>query len=220
MPLEVTAPIPGAQTIPKPRQDLGSKDVFLKMLVAQMQNQDPLNPADSTQMSAQLAQFNMVEQQIDTNKYLQQIAANQSEPGNNLDMASAGYLGHTVMVNQSDIQYSGSPVDFQVTLEQNAENIYVTISDNTGAPVRTMSLAAMPAGQASLSWDGRNDQGIKVDTGHYSISIQAFDATGQAVRATPQYAGVVDAVRTTPSGIELVVGGIATSLANITEVRL
>lgn len=220
MPLEVTAPTPGAHTIPKPRQDLGSKDVFLKMLVAQMQNQDPLNPADSTQMSAQLAQFNMVEQQIDTNKYLQQMAANQNGAVNSLDMASTGYLGHTVMVNQSDIQYSGSPVDFQVTLEQNAENIYVTISDNTGTPVRTMSLAAMPAGQASLSWDGRNDQGIKVDAGNYSISIQAFDATGQAIRATPQYAGVVDAVRTTSSGIELVVGGIATSLANITEVRL
>ena len=220
MPLQVTAPTLGAQAAPKPKQDLGSKDVFLKMLVAQMKNQDPLKPADATKMSSQLAQFNMVEQQINTNTYLQQMAANQSGSANSLDMASAGYLGHTVMVNQSQIQYSGAPTNFQATLDQNAETVYVTISDNTGTPVRSMSLTATPAGQIPLSWDGRDDQGVKVDTGNYNISIQAFDATGQAVRATPQYSGVVDAVRMTPSGVELVIGGTATSLANISEVRL
>ncbi len=220
MPLEVTAPSLGAQAAPTPKQDLGSKDVFLKMLVAQMQNQDPLNPADSTQMSSQLAQFNMVEQQIDTNKFLQQLVGSQGGAGANLDMASAGYLGHTVMINQSEIEYSGTSTNFSVSLDNNAEAVFVTISDSSGSPVRTMSLAATPAGELPLTWDGRDADAIKVDSGIYSINVQAVDTTGQPVRATPQRSGTVDAVRNTANGLELIVNGIATSLNNITEVRL
>ncbi|MBN4058242.1 flagellar hook capping protein [Mariprofundus ferrooxydans] len=220
MPLEVTAPSLGAQAAPPPQQDLGSKDVFLKMLVAQMQYQDPLNPTDSAQMSSDLAQFNMVEQQIDTNKYLEQIANSQTGSAANLDMASAGYLGHTVMINQSEIQYSGTSTDFSITLDNNAESVFVTISDSSGSPVRTMSFAATSSGELPITWDGRDFDGIKVSSGAYSINVQAVDATGQAVRATPQSSGVVEAVRNTANGIELVVNGVPTSLNNITEVRL
>jgi flagellar basal-body rod modification protein FlgD len=220
MPLQVTAPSLGAQAAPKPKQDLGSKDVFLKMLVAQMQNQDPLNPADSTQMSSQLAQFNMVEQQISTNKFLQQIAGSQSGSANNLDVAAAGYLGHTVTINQSELQYSGTTMNFSATLDSNAETMYVTITDSSGTPVRAMSLTATAAGEIPLNWDGRDDNGIKVETGTYTVNMQAFDATGQEIRVTPQHSGVVDAVRMTSNGVELVVNGVATSLANISEVRL
>jgi len=220
MPLEVTAPSLGAQAAPPPQQDLGSKDVFLKMLVAQMQYQDPLNPTDSAQMSSDLAQFNMVEQQIDTNMYLQQIASSQTGSAANLDMASAGYLGHTVMINQSEIQYEGTSTDFSITLDNNAQDVFVTISDSTGSPVRTMSFSATSAGELPVTWDGRDADGIKVNSGVYSINVQAVDVTGQTVRATPQSSGVVDAVRMTSNGIELVVNGVPTSLNNITEVRL
>ncbi len=220
MPLEVTAPSLGAQAAPAPKQDLGSKDVFLKMLVAQMQYQDPLNPTDSAQMSSDLAQFNMVEQQIDTNKYLQQIAASQGGSTGTLDTTSASYLGHTVQVNESKIDYTGTPADFSATLDGNAETVYITITDNNGVPVRSMSLTATAAGEVALNWDGRDDKGVKVGTGQYNINVQAFDANGQSVRATPQHSGIVEAVRLGPTGVELVVGGIATSLTNISEVRL
>lgn len=221
MPLEISTSY-GTQPAATPSgpQNLGTKEVFLKMLVAQMENQDPLNPADSSQMSSQLAQFNMVEQQIDTNRYLQQMAANQSSSSSNLDMASAGYLGHTVMVNQSTLDYSGTTQNFSATLDNNAENVFVTISDATGAPVRTMSLSSMPAGDMQLNWDGRDDAGIKVDLGAYSVNIQAVDAAGQAVNVIPQRSGIVDAVRMTASGIQLIVDGIPTSLDNVTEVRV
>ncbi len=220
MPLQVTAPSASSSAATPRNQDMGSKDVFLKMLVAQMQNQDPLNPADSTQMSSQLAQFNMVEQQIDTNKYLSQLAGAQSGASSNLDMASAGYLGRTVMMNQSQIQYDGNSQNFMATLDQNAENIYVTISDNFGSPIRTMSLSAMSAGELNLNWDGQDDQGNSVNPGTYNISINAFDAVGLPVNASPQRAGVVDAVRMTSNGLQLIVNGVPTSLNNVTEVRL
>lgn len=221
MPLQITAPTLASQAkAPTNNQDMGSKDVFLKMLVAQMQNQDPLNPADSTQMASQLAQFNMVEQQIDTNKYLAQLAGAQGGTANNLDMASAGYLGRTVMLNQSDIQFDGSNQSLMATLDSDAENIYVAISDDYGTPVRTMSLSSMPAGDLNLSWDGQDDAGNAVNIGTYHIDIAAFDTNGIAVNVVPQRLGVVDAVRMTPSGIALIVDGVATSLSNVTEVRL
>jgi len=220
MPLTVTAPSLSAQAAPAAKQDLGSKDVFLKMLVAQMKNQDPQNPADSTQMSSQLAQFNMVEQQISTNKYLEQIAGSSGASTNSLDMASAGYLGHTVVINQSEVQYSGTPTNFGATLAANADSVYVTMTDAAGSPVRTMTLPASPAGEVQIQWDGRDDNGVKVNTGAYQVSIQAFDVAGQAVAASTQRTGIVDAIRSTPSGVELVVNGTPTSLANISEVRL
>jgi len=220
MPLQVTAPAYNPAASAPLKQDMGSKDVFLKMLVAQMQNQDPMNPADSTQMSSQLAQFNMVEQQISTNKYLEQLAGAQTGGVGNLDMASAGYLGRTVMINQNQIQFDGNSQNFMATLDQNAENIYVTISDNFGTPIRTMSLSAMSAGELNLNWDGVDDQGNSVNPGTYNVSINAFDATGMPVNAAPQRAGVVDAVRMTSNGLQLIVNGVPTSLNNVTEVRL
>ncbi|MDQ7002552.1 MAG: flagellar hook capping FlgD N-terminal domain-containing protein [Ghiorsea sp.] len=221
MPLNISTNY-GAQpaAAPSGTQNLGTKEVFLKMLVAQMENQDPLNPADSSQMSSQLAQFNMVEQQMNTNKYLEQMAASQGASNNNLDTASAGYLGHTVMLNESNIQYTGSTQPFNASLDKNASTVYVTISDSLGTPVRNMSLSSLPAGDQKLSWDGKDDFGNPVTVGDYNIDIAAFDAAGQAVTASIQRSGVVDAVRMSSSGIQLIVGGTPTSIANVTEVRV
>ena len=220
MPLEISSTY-GAQPAPTPSgsQDLGTKEVFLRMLVAQMENQDPLNPADSSQMSSQLAQFNMVEQQIDTNKYLEQMAATQTG-SSSLDTSSAGYLGRTVMLDESNIQYSGSTQPFSASLDNNASNVYITISDSLGTPIRNMSLSSLPAGDQQLNWDGKDDFGNTVAVGDYQIDIAAFDAAGQPVTASIQRSGVVDAVRMSPSGIQLIVNGTPTSIANVTEVRI
>ena len=221
MPLQVSSTYGAApKAAPSGMQNMGTKEVFLKMLVAQMENQDPLNPADSSQMSSQLAQFNMVEQQIDTNKYLQQMASTQNNPGSALDMASAAYLGHTVMIDESNIQYSGTNQPFSASLDNNASVVYVTISDSLGTPVRNMSLSSLPAGDHQLNWDGRDDFGNPVTVGNYNIQVAAMDAAGQPVNASIQRSGIVDAVRMTPSGVQLVVNGTPTSLTNIKEVRI
>ena len=223
MPLELSTnygPSAAAPPPPPSEQNLGTQDVFLQLLVAQMQYQDPLNPSDSAQMSSDLAQFSMVEQQTKTNDYLSVLAESQGGATGNLDMASAGYLGHTVMVNESNIQYTGSTQPFSASLDNNASNVYITISDSLGTPVRNMSLSSLPAGEQQLSWDGKDDLGNAVAVGDYQIDIAAFDAAGQQVTASIQRSGVVDAVRMTPSGMQLIVNGTPTSIANVTEVRV
>jgi len=201
--------------------DLGQKDIFLKLLVAQMQYQDPLNPQDASQMSSQLAQFNMVEQQTTSNKLLEKLVANSgnsatiTQPSN-----GASYLGHTVTVNQPDIYYDGSNQSFTAVLNEPATEALVFIMDATGNPVRTMPMNNLVNGDNVISWDGRTDTGADAAQGNYSIHISASNLNGAEVGYQIQRSGQVDAVRFTTTGTEVMVGGIAVPIANITEIRL
>jgi len=201
------------------QQDLGKKDIFLKLLVAQMQNQDPLKPQDPTKMASQLAQFNMVEQQINTNKLLEQLVGSGNNTGSQ-STSAATYLGRSVTVNQNQLRYDGTAQTFTATLDTAATQARVTIFDVNGMSVRTMQLANLSAGVNAISWDGLMDSGAAAPRGNYRIDISATDLQGNAVKALVQRSGIVNAVRFNASGTELMVGGIAASPSDITELRL
>jgi len=222
MPLEVTAPSFGAAPATTKTKDLGRKDIFLKLLVAQMKNQNPLKPQDPTQMSSQLAQFNMVEQQTNTNKLLEQIAASGGVGGasTGLNASSASYLGRTVTVNQNSIQYNGGVVNFSANLPNNAASVQATIVDSNGRTVRVLDLGAMASGHQMMSWDGLENNGVAAPLGTYSVLLQVTDAQGKPMAVGAQRSGIVDAVRLASGKVQLMVGGIPASLADVTEVRL
>ncbi|PJA31764.1 MAG: flagellar hook capping protein [Zetaproteobacteria bacterium CG_4_9_14_3_um_filter_53_7] len=202
------------------KNDLGQKDIFLKLLVAQMEHQDPLKPQDATQMSSQLAQFNMVEQQTESNKLLQQLLA-ASGGGNAAPVTSgADYLGRNVTVDQNQLYYNGSNQAFSATLNEPATSALVYIFDSNGDPVKSMPMGNLSAGANQIVWDGTTDSGARAPQGYYSVEISAINVNGGTVPATVQRSGVVDAVRFTPGGTELMVGGIAASVNQITEIRL
>ena len=201
------------------QQDLGKKDIFLKLLVAQMSNQDPLKPQDPTKMATQLAQFNMVEQQISTNTLLGQLVNSGSGTGSQ-STSAATYLGHSVTVNQNQIHFDGNAQTFAATLDAPATQARVTIFDSNGVPVRTMQLANLPAGTNALSWDGLMNSGATAPQGNYRIDISAANLQGNPVNASIQRSGIVNAVRFGKTGTELMVGGIAASPSDITEIRL
>jgi len=208
------------QTADTRQNDLGKKDIFLKLLVAQMKFQNPLKPQDPTKMSSQLAQFNMVEQQTNTNKLLQEML---DKGGTNNTAASsnttATWLGHSVTVNQNKIHFNGTAQSFTAELPTAASTVSLSIVDANGTPVRTMSLGALPAGSNTLNWDGLMDNGTKAPVADYTLSINATDLQGQSVSAKILRNGIVDAVRFTSSGSQLMVGGIAASTADVTEIR-
>ncbi|MDQ6997449.1 MAG: flagellar hook capping FlgD N-terminal domain-containing protein [Mariprofundus sp.] len=201
--------------------DIGQKDIFLKLLVAQMENQDPLKPQDATQMSSQLAQFNMVEQQTQSNKYLEQMVAaggassSVAQPG-----TGASYLGHSVTVNQDQLLYDGTSQNFTAVLDEPATDVLAFVFDGAGNPVRTMQFANLPAGATSMVWDGTLDSGAIAPQGNYSVQLSPLNINGAEVGYAIQRTGQVDAVRFNATGTELMVGGVATSIANITELRL
>jgi len=199
--------------------DLGSKDIFLKLLVAQMKNQNPLKPQDPTQMSSQLAQFNMVDQQTKSNKLLQQLVSSGGSTAQQ-PLNGAGYLGHTVNINQNTIAYNGSNQNFSAILDGAPTQAVVSIMDNNGNPVRTISLNNPVSGANPVTWDGKMDTGATAAQGNYTVQISATNIKGGTVGSAIQRSGVVDAVQFTASGTQLMVGGIPAAITDISEIRL
>jgi len=96
----------------------------------------------------------------------------------------------------------------------------VFIFDSNGEPVRTMRFNNLAAGANPLVWDGITDSGASATQGHYTIQVSATNLNGGSVENSIQRSGIVDAIRFTGSGTEMMVGGIAAPLTDITEIRL
>ena len=201
------------------RNDLGEKDIFLKLMVAQMQNQDPLKPQDATQMSAQLAQFNMVEQQMDTNDLLTSMLAN-SQSGNSGMAAASSYLGHQVSANISSFTFdASSPVQLSADLEGDASIANVQVLDSSGQTIRTLHNGFLPSGINSLSWDGKTNGGAMAKPDNYTIKVVATDSSDYSIPAQTRITGQATSVRLTPEGVKIMVGTSPVSIASITEIK-
>jgi len=212
-----------AYKAPPSNSDIGQKDIFLKLLVAQMQYQDPMKPQDATAMSQQLAQFNMVEQQTSTNKLLQQLVdanGTGSSSGGVSSASAAGYLGHKVTVDQSNIGFDGTTTqNFNVAMDAAASDSLVFIYDSDGNLVRSMQ-GALSAGNNPISWDGMTDSGATAPAGNYLIGVSALDLNGNEVGSSVQLTGTVEGVRFGAGGTELIVNGQSVPLADVTELRI
>ncbi len=200
------------------RNDLGSKDIFLRILVAQMQNQDPLKPQDATQQASQLAQFNMVEQQINTNGLLKEMLA--GSQGQKSDMASAASLiGHQVAAQSSKFSFDGiTAQQFTIDASQAASSSTMEVIDSSGRVVNTLNSGSLLSGINSMTWNGTTNTGGTAAPGEYSLKITASDINGQSVATTTQITGQVTAVRLTPDGVFAEIGNTPVSMANIAKI--
>lgn len=173
-------------------QPLG-QDAFLKLLIAQIQHQDPLKPMDNTAFVAQLAQFSSLEQQVSTNQLLGQVAAQQVGLANSANM---NLVGRSVTVSASSVSIDGSgigaPLSF--TLGAAADWVTVAIRNQSGQTVRTLNVGAQRAGLATLQWDGKDDLGTPQPAGAYTVSVQAKGPNGGPVQVSQETSGIVDSV--------------------------
>lgn len=211
----------GADSGVAARKDMGSKDVFLQLLTAQMQHQDPLNPQDPTQMSSQLAQFNMVEQQISTNDLLSGlIDALNKGLGKTADPAS--YLGRKVTAESSRIYFDGTKAqDIIIESLGTASDATLTIRDANGSVVRTLNLGGLQNGSNQVQWDGKNDSGAVVAAGSYSIEVSAHDTSGSTVTTRTSVRAVVTGVKMDGLGGQLLMlGKLPITLDAIREIQV
>jgi len=169
------------------------KDDFLKLLVAQLKNQDPLAPQDNTQFVAQLAQFSSLEAAMGTNSRLDAITSQNQGLANT---QVVGLVGKVATVKGSLVTYQGSgiaaPVGF--TLASATDSTNVSIQDSTGKVIRTIPLGAHNAGLVKVNWDGRDDHGNVMAAGTYAVSVQAKTKDGSAVSVTQETTGQVKSV--------------------------
>jgi len=193
-----------------------NKDDFLKLFVTQLQNQDPLNPQDSSQFISQLAQLTQVEQAYNTNTNLQSML---NQGGNSMSMASVSLIGKQVEATGSQVNLqSGTSSNVNFNLAGDASQVTVSVLDASGAVVKTMTGGAMPAGEGSLAWDGTNNAGAALASGAYSFSVAAANASGASVAGTPLIKGRVDGVDMSGATPVLSIGGVKLNLTDVTSV--
>lgn len=142
---------------------LGEAD-FLTLLVAQLENQDPLDPQDNTEFIAQMAQFSSLEQQITTNENLASLlSSNQA-----IEQLSAfNLLGQTVVAEQDDFTLGTSAVELGFTLDQAAANVTLGIFDAGGSMVASVDFEDVETGNTFTSWDGTDNSGNSLSQGEY-----------------------------------------------------
>lgn len=173
---------------------------FLKMLVAQLNNQDPLNPMDNSQLTSQLAQMSTVSGIENLNTTLTSLV---NQTGANQTLQAASMIGHQVLTPGSSVTLAnGAATPFGINVQGPADTVTVTVTDAGGHVVRTMNVGALPQGAKTLSWDGKSDAGIAEGNGSYTIAVTAA-AGGSSVAANTLTYSQVTSVAQGGSGVTL-----------------
>ncbi len=159
---------------------MGKQD-FLTLLVAQLQNQDPLNPDNPTEFTAQLAQFSSLEQLFTLNESMTNMAA---ATANSDRLSTLGTIGKEVAYNGSTFNFTGEPVEIGYQLDGPASSVNLSLQLN-GTTVTTLQGKELGEGNHYLTWDGLTKGGLPATSGKYTIVIEAKAATGETVAAAP-----------------------------------
>ena len=177
-----------------------SQDRFLKLLVAQLNNQDPMNPMDNAQMTSQMAQINTVsgiQQLNETMKSMSsQFAALQTLQGMSM-------IGRDVLVEGKTLSVKDGVGRGAVDLPLNADKVTVQVLSPSGQTLETIELGALKAGRTTIEWDASDYTG----TGSPTFKVAASFG-GKAVPATTLARETVTSVSNTQDGISLELRGL------------
>lgn len=170
---------------------------FLKLLTAQLRNQDPTAPLDATQFVSQLASFSTVEQLVSANKRLDNLAA--ALAGGDLEKYSS-WIGLKAQIEDGVSNYSGTPVEVSVVADPSAASAEFVIADASGTVLDRRPIANA---DASFVWDG-SLRGGAAQHGIYLLSVDYFDANGAPLANRPSIvSSTITDVRLTAQGVEL-----------------
>ena len=209
---------PARNSSPTAAPGTGSKlssdfDTFLRMLTEQMQNQDPLNPIESTDYAVQLATFSGVEQQVRTNQLLADMQSRFQQMGM-AEMAS--WIGKEAR-SDAPVRYDGAPVTLSPNPAQGATKAVLVVRDAQGALVAREEI---PLGTQPYLWLGADATGLPLPPGQYALSLESMQGAN-VLTTTPMehYARVIEA-RGTSEGTKLVLaGGIEVAATRVTALR-
>ncbi|MBV1952208.1 MAG: flagellar hook assembly protein FlgD [Cycloclasticus sp.] len=170
--------------------DLGQGD-FLELMVAQLNNQDPMEPMDNGEFLGQIAQFSAVEGIGDLQTSFADFASSLS---NDQALQAANLIGRQVTVPlQAGLLNSGGSIEGELTLPASSPDVSINITDQSGQLIKTLSLGSQAAGPVPFSWDGKRTDGSLADPGVYNIeSLARID--GQNFELDTQLQATVESV--------------------------
>lgn len=187
--------------------------MFLKLLTTQMQNQDPLDPMDTSEYTQQLVQYSQVEQSIQQNASLQEVIAQLS--AQQMSQASS-FIGKEARFDSAIAGLGSDPATWTWYVDGTPAAITATISDSSGKVVNSVTLD--PASQGRYEWDGTMKDGSKAPEGAYTLAVTATAAGGDKLEATINSVAKVTDVVASGSDIMLGVNGIRMPLYGLVAV--
>lgn len=199
-----------------PSGQLG-KNEFVKLLIAQLRNQDPTSPTDSQAFVAQLAQFASVEQLQGMGDKLDGILLAQASAN---QTAIASLVGREILYRTTSVGLKAEgPATLHGELSRKAQSVTVTISDSDGKVVRTVHLGAHEAGAFEYGWDGLDDKGMRLPPGDYEVRLAAADENGNNVPMQSRSRAIATGVSFENGYPELIVAGKRIKLSDIVEIK-
>jgi len=207
----------GTQSTPEKTgpQQLGQDD-FLKLLITQLKNQDPLKPTDNTEFVSQLAQFSQLEQTAKQADLLQKSLAAQTA---SLQYTLLPMVGRQVSIDRPLTQLENGQASLTYTLEKNAASVQIRILDQSGQVVRTLDYTGIQAGLNQAQWDGKDSKGAVMPPGVYGYAISAVDQQGASVVATGHAQLTVTGIRMEEGQPKLAIGTITVDPSEVVEVQ-
>ncbi|MBI3375652.1 MAG: flagellar hook assembly protein FlgD [Betaproteobacteria bacterium] len=194
----------GAKTTDPARTADAGQDRFLKLLVTQLKNQDPLNPLNNSEVTSQLAQISTVQGIEKLNTTLGAMAGSY-DSGQTLQ--AAGLVGRQVLVAGDALELGGAGSSGAFSLPQPVDRLSISITDASGVVVHRVELGAQAAGTQVFNWDGMTDAGGRGIDGRYRFSVNAA-ANGKTVSAETYALGRIDGVTRAADGTVLNLGSL------------
>lgn len=222
----MTAAVSGANTAYAPPQSSPAQsastttgltsdfETFIKMLTAQARYQDPLEPLDSTEYASQLAQFSMVEQQVQGNDILTGL---QAQMGLSNMAAMSGWVGMEARVTAPGYFDGTNPIQIAPNPAAAADEVNLVIRNADGGEVRTISL---PVSAEPYQWDGTDEDGNAVEVGTYSFTLDSRRAGESLLAEAPEIYTRVQETQMQGNDVVLITaGGTPVLASSVTALR-
>jgi len=196
--------------------DLG-RDDFLTLLVTQLKHQDPLNPLESTDFTAQLAQYSSLEQLFSVNENLELIKTAQEQGS---QYQALNLIGKEIVADGSLLSLEGGQdAEGSFNLSERAE-CTVLITDSDTNLIREIPLGVLGEGQQRFQWDGRDESGVTQNPGAYGFEIMALNENGESLEVETRITGKVTGVDLKTASPILYVGEIPVTLSEIRDIKV
>ncbi|WP_298333914.1 flagellar hook capping FlgD N-terminal domain-containing protein [Asticcacaulis sp.] len=190
-------------------------ETFLGLLTAQIKNQDPLSPMDSTQWTNQLVQYTSVEQQLKANEYLKSLVGlGAGNVANSVNM-----IGKTAVADIDTQTFKDKPLTWHYELANSASQVGVEVLDADGKTVWKGTSDQLKKGDNSFTWDGKDSTGATVKEGNYTLKVTATGANGTAISNAISVQQRVDATELINGEIVLRMGYSLIPMSYVTGVR-
>jgi len=186
---------------------------FLKLLMTQLQNQDPTSPLDTNQFTSELVQFSSVEQQIDTNSSLTQLI--QLTQAGEVMQASA-MTGKQVTVSSDHVPLQNGKGTIQFTAPA-AEPVEISVYADNGTKLSDTMLTATK-GTNTWTWNGTNSAGKSVPDGSYKVAVVAANADGTTTALPTSVIGTATGVQSQSNGMQLQIGALSVDFSKVQSV--